>query len=254
MNSECLEKFFKPINELYLTTTMKNKILYVMGAVLSVMQVGCDNADDLLNQYIEDGPIVYAGRIEVLDIKSGYQKVGVRIVPAEDVNRAYCMLRWNTASGAADSVKVDYTPANYHDDFEGYYTVVDMPDIEGNVLIEAWNVDAFGNKSLLTDQGGFVYGPNYVRTLLPSSVGFTAGNQAVEFDNRVGAVDNLVSYEQQDGQFTEEVTVVESLELINPKSGGVVRSKTRYLINENDIDTLVTPDYLETVIPQVGER
>ncbi|WP_164110754.1 MULTISPECIES: DUF4998 domain-containing protein [Sphingobacterium] len=225
------------------------KIVYLMVATLSLFSVGCDNADDLLNQYIKDGPIVYAGRITDLNIKSGYKRLGVSVFPAEDVNRAYCMLRWNTGSGNRDSIKVNYTADNYDSTLQSYFAIIDMPSIEGNVLIEAWNVDAFGNKSLLTSKGGFVYGENYIKTLLPALAKFSTGNKTVEFDNKIGVVDNLVSYQQTGGQFTDEVKVEKSLSLVNPLKGGKVRSKSRYLINSNDLDTLVTANYLETVIP-----
>lgn len=228
---------------------MYNYIKQMTIGLLVFSAISCDDADELLNQHIKNGPIVYAGKIAELEVKSGYEKVGVRILPVEDVNRAYCVLRWNAASGNPDSVKVNYVPENYDEDLDSYYAELDMSGIEGNVLIEAWNVDAFGNRSLLTDQGGFVYGPNYVGTLLHAMPRFISEGQTIEFDNRVGVVDNLVSYEQSNGQFTEEVRVVERLELRDAKPGGFVRSKTRYLINENDIDTLVTPSYLESVIP-----
>lgn len=225
------------------------KISYIILTILSFVQVGCDNADDLLNQYIKDGPIVYAGRIVNLNIKSGQEKLGISIFPAEDVNKSHCILRWNTASGTKDSISVDYVASNYNNTLESYYTVIDMPAIEGNVLIEAWNVDIFGNRSLMTNKGGYVYGQKYINTLLPSQVRFATASETLEFENRVGVVDNLVSYEQNNGQYTEEVKVVNTLALINAKSGGKVRSKTRYLINTNDIDTLVTANYLETVMP-----
>lgn len=228
---------------------MMKKIVYLIAAVLCFLSIGCDNADDLLNQYIKDGPIVYAGKIIDLNIKSGHKRLGIGIYPAEDVNRAYCMLRWNTGSGEKDSLKMEYTPANYSSVYESYFTVIDMPAIEGNVLIEAWNVDVFGNKSLLTNKGGFVYGDNYIKTLMPSTVKFTAGNKTAEFDNKIGVVDNVVSYQQSDGEFTTEVKVVKSISLVNPLKGGKLRSKTRYLINANDLDTLVTPNYKETLIP-----
>lgn len=225
------------------------KIVYLMVATLSLFSVGCDNADDLLNQYIKDSPIVYAGRITDLNIKSGYKRLGVSVFPAEDVNRAYFVLRWNTGAGTRDSLKVTYTADNYNSTLQSYFAVIDMPSIEGNVLIEAWNVDTFGNKSLLTSKGGFVYGENYIKALVPSLAKLSTGNKTVEFDNKIGVVDNLVSYQQTGGQFTEEVKVEKSLTLVTPLKGGRVRSKSRYLINANDLDTLVTANYLETVIP-----
>lgn len=220
-----------------------------MGATLSFFQLGCDNANDLLDHYIKDGPIVYAGRITDLDIMSGYQKVGISIFPAEDVNKSHSILRWNTTSGTKDSVRVDYIPSNYNNRLGGYYTEIDMPSIEGNVLIEAWNVDAFGNNSLMINKGGYVYGPNYLNTLQHSLVRFTSGNTIAVFDNKVGVVGNLVSYEQDNGAFTPEVEVVDRIPLENAKSGGKMKSKTRYVISENDLDTLVTPTYLETILP-----
>ncbi|MGN0003564.1 MAG: hypothetical protein ACI35V_09025 [Sphingobacterium composti] len=65
----------------------------------------------------------------------------------------------------------------------------------------------------------------------------------------MGVVDNIVSYEQTNGQFTPEVKVVKNLLMVEPKKGGIVRSKTRYLINSTDIDTLSTVNYIETIIP-----
>lgn len=226
-----------------------NKIFYAIAIALSLSQISCDNANDLLDQYIENGPIVYAGRIVDLDINSGYHKVRVNIYPAEDVNKSYSVLRWNMTNGSKDSLKVDYIDSNYDNKLKCYYHIVDMPDIEGNVLIEAWNVDIFGNRSLMFNKGGYVYGPNYTNTLIPSSVKFLNANTVAEFDNRIGAVDNIVSYEQNNGQFSQEVKVVKSLILVNPKKGGILRSKTRYLMNPNDIDTLVTASRLETKIP-----
>lgn len=225
------------------------KLIYMLLTGICWLQLGCDDANELLDRYIQDGPIVYAARITELEIKPGYERVGVQIFPAEDVNKSHAILRWNNAEGSKDSVRVDYTEANYDTTTESYYTIIDMPNIEGNVLLEGWNVDVFGNPSLLITKGGYVYGPNYLSTLLHSLVYFTSGNTVAVFDNKVGVVDNLVSYEQDNGQFTPETKVVNTLSLVNAKSGGRMRSKTRYVISENDLDTLTTPTYLETVLP-----
>lgn len=228
---------------------IKHIKLYIIGACIAVSQVSCDNANELLDQYIENGPIVYAGKINDIDILSGYYQVGVNILPSQDVNKAYCILKWNNSTGTKDSIRVEYSDANFDPIRGGYFKIINLPSIEGNILIEASNIDAFGNKSLLFTKGGYVYGANYINTLLPSNVRFTTANTVIEFDNKMGAVDNVVSYEQADGQFTPEAKVVRTLPLVNPKKGGKVRSKTRYVINPTDIDTLVTADYLETIIP-----
>lgn len=227
-----------------------NKYIYKVVVLLAVFLVSCDNANDLLEQYIEDGPIVYAGKINEMETQSGYYRYRVNIFPAADVNRDYCVLSWAINNGVKDSIIMDYVPANYDKEMECYYTVIELPDIEGNLFVEAQNVDVFGNKSLVNDQGAFIYGETYVSTLLNSGVVFsTEGDEAI-FESRVGSVGNFVSYEQSNGQFTEEVLIEDDrLELVDAKSGGIIRNKTRYLMTETDIDTLVTSEYLETVIP-----
>ena len=223
--------------------------IYIVCLILSTFQLSCDNADELLDKYIENGPIVYAGKISDIDILSGYYQIGVNIHPSQDVNKSYSLLKWNNASGTKDSLRVDYSQANFDASKGGYFKIINLPSIEGNILIEAFNVDTFGNKSLIFTKGGYVYGNNYVNTLSPSTLRFLTANSAIEFSNKLGVIDNLVSYEQINGEFTPEVKVVKTLTLVNPKKGGKVRSKTRYLINATDIDTLVTPNYLETTIP-----
>src|SRR5690606_22541982 len=159
--------------------TMYNYIKQMTIGLLVFTAISCDDADELLNQHIKNGPIVYAGKIAELEVKSGYEKVGVRILPVEDVNRAYCVLRWNAASGNPDSVKVNCVSDNYDEDLVSYYANLDMSGIQGNVLIDAWNVDAFSIRSLLTDHGLFVYGQNYVRTFLHAMHRFIAVVQAI---------------------------------------------------------------------------
>ncbi|WP_418893502.1 DUF4998 domain-containing protein [Limibacterium fermenti] len=232
------------------------KYIFRVGTLLFLfLIIGCDNANDLLNQYIKDGPIVYAARVNELNTQSGYYRFRVNIYPAEDVNRSYCVLNWNMTEGSKDSVKIDYNP-NYFDDKQGcYYAFIDIPPsagIQGNLEIHAQNVDIFGNRSLIETGSAYIYGESYVSSLINAQIRISAAADEVIFEPRIGAVGNLLSYEQNNGHFTEEVFVTEdSHTLINAKAGGIVRTKTRYLINESDIDTLNVTRYLETKIPQV---
>jgi|SRR5690606_13992285 len=227
---------------------MNRKYAYI-AVLIAILYTGCENANDLLNQHLEKGPITYAGKIDELKMQSGYKRLRVNIYPAEDVNRSHCILSWQVTGGERDSVTVEYTEGNYDADSGCYYAVIPLPSIEGNLLIRAQNVDAFGNRSLVTSEGAFVYGDTYLSTLVNASVNFSAGGTEITFERKIGAVGNLVSYEQADGQFTEETEVTGSYVLVNAKSGGILRSKTRYLVSETDIDTLTTDHYLETVIP-----
>ncbi|MEC3880519.1 DUF4998 domain-containing protein [Parapedobacter sp. 10938] len=229
---------------------MKSKYVYITALLMAILYAGCENANELLDQHLKNGPIVYAGKIDTLDMQSGYYRLRVNIYPAEDVNRSHCVLRWQVAGGERDSVMVEFVEANYDEDLACYYTLIPLASVEGNLLIGAQNVDTFGNRSLVTSEGAFIYGDSYVSTLVNASVNFLPETDEITFEQKIGAVGNLVSYEQANGQFTEEVLVRDgSFTLVDAKRGGILRSKTRYLITETDIDTLAAPNYLETVIP-----
>lgn len=232
-----------------------NKLIFNIVILLSIFMLSCDNANDLLDQHIKDGPIIYAAKINELSTQSGYYRFRVNIYPAEDVNRLYCILSWNTSDGSKDSVRVDYNENNFDNDSTCYYTIIDVlpdDDIQGNLEISGQNVDQFGNRSLIVNGSAYIYGLNYVSTLINAQLSFSSENKNIIFEPRVGAVGNLISYEKTSGGFTEEVFVSEnSYPLINAKPGGIVKSKTRYLISDTDIDTLEVVEYLETIIPEI---
>ncbi len=228
---------------------------YIIQAILlsTLLFASCDNANDLLNQYIKDGPIIYAGKIDEMTTQSGYYRVRANIFPAEDVNRSHCVLSWNITEGVKDSVTLEYSPANFDKEMGCYYTfirTISSDSIEGNLEISAQNVDTFGNRSLITTASAYIYGTSYISSLINAQVTISPTRNKISFEPRIGAVGNLLSFEQIDGGFTEEVFVTEeSYPLTNAKPGGIVRTKTRYLINKNDIDMLNVTEYLETRMP-----
>ncbi|MFV0590672.1 MAG: DUF4998 domain-containing protein [Draconibacterium sp.] len=231
------------------------RYIFKLTVLLFIFYTSCDDANDLLNQYIENGPIIYAAKVNELNTQAGYYRMRVNIYPKEDVNRSYCILSWNVSQGLTDSLRVDYAESNFDSDSSCYYSVIDfMPDdgIEGNLEITAQNVDVFGNRSLKITEQTYVYGSSYVSTLINAQVQFSPNNEEIIFEQKVSAVGNLLSYEQNNGEFTEEVFVSdERYPLIDAKVGGIVRTKTRYHISETDIDTLEVVNYLETIIPQI---
>lgn len=227
--------------------------MFKIAVVLSLFFTSCDNANDLLNQYIKDGPIIYAAKVNEINTQSGYYRFRVNLYPAEDVNRSHCILSWTVTGDSRDSVKVDYIPANFDDSLNCYYTIVDVLPalgIQGNLEISAQNIDLFGNKSLIEVGSTYIYGEDYIASLLNAQVQISSEVDEIIFEKKIGAVGNFLSYEQNNGGFSEEVFVTEdNYPLIDAKSGGIIRTKTRYLINETDIDMLDAAEYLETRIP-----
>jgi len=229
------------------------QIIVIATMALAFLFASCDNANDLLEQYIKDGPIVYAAKIREMNTQSGYYRFRVNLYPAEDVNRSYCILSWNIREGLKDSLKIDYKTENFDTNKGCYFAVINIPQsmgIQGNLSINAQNVDTFGNRSLVETGSAYIYGSNYISSLINASVSFSPGTNKVVFEKRLGAVGNLLSYEQTDGTFTIEIFVTDdNYPLVNAKPGGTLRSKTRYLIVDTDIDTLEATEYLESKIP-----
>ncbi|MFV0506515.1 MAG: DUF4998 domain-containing protein [Bacteroidales bacterium] len=228
------------------------KQIKIIGALFVLLFMGCSDANEVLDQYTEGGPILYSGKVNDLSFQSGYYRVKVNIFPANDVNRANCLLSWSITNELRDSMLVDYSKADYTDSLNCYSVVIDLSKekVQGNMWLSAQNIDVFGNKSLVEEKGAFIYGDIYKSTLLNDRVSFNADGDVIIFDRKVGSVGNIVSYERADGTFSPEILLAEDeLALQNYKVGGLLKSKTRFLIKNTDIDTLETTYYTETKIP-----
>ena len=99
------------------------KYIKIVSFLIIITLMSCDNANDLLNQYIENGPIIYAAKIDNLETQSGFNRFRVNLFPAEDVNRSYCIVSWNIREGVKDSVKIDYIDDNYDNKQKCYYKI-----------------------------------------------------------------------------------------------------------------------------------
>jgi len=232
---------------------MKCLIKSILLLFILFSLINCDDANNLLNEHIKDGPIPYAAKVDSMRMQSGLYRVRVNIYPAIDVNRSHCILSWNVTSGVRDSVIIAYSKENYDSELGCYYTIIDLSkdQIQGNLLIEAQNVDTFGNRSLKSDEGVYIYGSIYVSTLTNASVSFSPDYEEVQFENKIGALGNFFSYELEDGSFTQEMFLTESTyPIIDAKYGGVVRVRTKYLLGSNSLDTLTIENYSETPIPK----
>ena len=233
----------------------KNMKQYIIIKLLAAIFLGgicfsCSNSGDMLDDIMSQGPIIYSAKVDTLICQSGYYRLRVNIYPLEDVNRDYCLLSWNVTSEKRDSMKVYYQEENYDNGQGCYYSILDLKEnnIQGNLEIKAQNVDVYGNKSLIYSSGAYVYGDIYISTLLNDAV-FIEG-LSIRIDRKIGSIGNYIAYERTDGSFSDEVFFTGDTYLItDAKSGGIVRTKTKFLINKSDIDELQPTHYLETIIP-----
>lgn len=233
---------------------MKQNIILKLIVVFSFLGAcfSCTNTGDMLDDIISQGPIIYSTKVDTIVCQSGYYRLRVNIYPLEDVNRDYCLLSWNITSEKRDSLKVHYQDENYDTHLECYYTILDLKknNIQGNLEIKAQNVDVFGNKSLIYSSGAYVYGEIYSSTLINDAVFVETGGKSIRFDRKMGSIGNYITYQHVDGSFSDEVFITDNTySLTDVKSGGRIRTKTKFLMNKSDIDPLMSNHYLETIIP-----
>src|SRR5690606_7726560 len=107
-----------------------SKIKYFIVLICGVVMMSCEDASELLNQHLKDGPIVYAGKIDHMNVQSGYYRVRVNLYPAEDVNRSHCKLSWKISNELKDSVIVNYNPDNYVDYIYYLYAIITLTSNE----------------------------------------------------------------------------------------------------------------------------
>lgn len=225
------------------------------GIVCSFVLLGllsCEEGNDLVDEYNQQGPIIYAAKVNTMITQSGYERFRVNLYPGEDQNRDYCTLSWTKINGERDSLRVNYTEENYDELTESYYAVVDLEGekLSGNLTVDAQNTDVFGNTSLITEATAYIYGPEYVASLNNDVISFNDNADKIIVGRSVGSVGNYISYQKSDDSFTDEVYVEgDEFPIENTKSGGIVRNRTRLLITETDIDTLEIMEYSETKIP-----
>lgn len=203
----------------------------------------------------KDDQIITAAEITKLTMQSGLYRAKVNIVPAEDNDNSHCIISWRAENGVKDSLKVEYIDNNYDLEMKSHYGIIDVreDDIQGNLLIQAQNVNRFGSRSKVVSEEVYIYGPSYLMTLQNVTLSFSCESDIIFFEDLEGMVGNLISYEKNSGEFTSEVFTTENeFPLVDAKLGGTIRSKTRYLINSSDIDTLEAVEYNETVIPIPG--
>src|SRR5690625_3246694 len=222
---------------------MKLKYIYIWLTLNILLLTNCEKPDNYLSDQLKYGPIDYAGKVDSIILQPGIYRVRVNIYPTSDANKSHCILSWNITNEIKDSSIVAYIEENYDYNKECYYTILDFyeDEIQGNLLNSATNID----------NSVYIYGTTYLSTLTNASVSFSPDYKEVILENKIDALGNYLSYELEDGTFTDEVFLTtNTYSIADAKYGGIVRVRTSYLLGSNSIDTLTMEEYTETLIPK----
>jgi hypothetical protein len=216
----------------------------------------CDDVNGKLDQYLEEGPIIYTGKIDSLIIESGYYRARVNLYAAPDANLSYANLVWNKGANS-QKIYYDETKSLYDEDRECFYAILDFTEdaLQGNVFFEAVNYDRYENKSISLSRSKLIYGDSY-RSGLTNTLVNSITNKAwtgvdscaIAFDPKVGLVGTEITYETPLETVTERI--FENEVTLGLKPGTTALSyKSLYHINSKDLDTLITTAVRDVTVP-----
>lgn len=131
-------------------------IFFISGALMS-----CDGMDATYKEFMEDGPIVYIGKVDSLKSYAGRNKV---------------MLEWQKLlDPRAKSAKIFWENRTKSMELElknkDKLTQVIVPDLaEGSYVFEVCTYDTYGNSSIMQEVLGKVYGNIYEGMLVTTKI------------------------------------------------------------------------------------
>lgn len=200
--------------------------------------VSCAKWDDF-KKYIEEGEIVYVGKLDSVKVLSGKERVKIvaQVKPDPKIRKA--VIKWNDGK---DSILVDITNNSLMEEY--------IPMSEGIVSFQLFTIDEHGNRSVAVPAIGRAYGPRYSASLsnrLTSNAIIDNDNTAYidwqEMDLSAGPISTHIRYENQNGDTKDlyvNVNVLNTTITDLALSAKTVSYRTLYLPQKTSIDTFYT--------------
>lgn len=130
---------------------MKKILNILLLVALCVSMATCSKMDATYEQFIKNGPVVYIGRVDSLSVFSGRNRVKMTWAKQGDPRAKKAVITWSNG-GKSMEVALDPTKRTEF--------IIDNLD-EASYLFSVQTFDDRGNKSLLVDISGTVYGNVY---------------------------------------------------------------------------------------------
>lgn len=214
---------------------MKNNIILLLLLTLGVAITSCDSMNDVHEQYIPEGGIIYATKPYETKVKAGNNRVVVKMVFISGANLRKNVIVWNDG---ADSLVTETSLNASKDSME-----IEVNGIkEGSYIFDVYNLDKDNHRSIKVQAIGNVYGSKYKATLLNRDYNSVSKNdtamvinwaQPKEGDNGVAlsfndANGNPITYRVAPDELT---TYIKSWE-----TNGTMKYTTMYLPEESAVD------------------
>ena len=137
-----------------------NSILLAIVSIFLILS-SCSEMNSLHQEYIDEGEMIYAARIDSFDVCPGNNRQQINLhYSAQRIERG--VIFW---SDGKDSISFDIPPVS------GTYYSVLIPEIkEGDYTYKLVTYDKYENSSLPTEITGHVYGDAYKSSLINKRV------------------------------------------------------------------------------------
>ncbi len=156
---------------------MKN-ILYIACFAVLCLFYACEGMDAPYKEFIEDGPIIYIGKADSVKVYGGRNRVEVYWNKQSDPRAKTATVFWENKTKHQD-VTLDRTKPT---------SVIVDNLLQGSCVFEIYTYDSYGNKSIVVEALGNVYGEVYELSLANrkiDNVKKASGKLTVTFEKSV---------------------------------------------------------------------
>lgn len=211
----------------------------ILPLVIAITALSCSKMDDY-KKYTANGEITYVGKVDSLEIRSGYNRVQIYGLFIADPKISSCRIY---RDDRADSITVTVKRTNGVDTLD----LIIEGLSEGAHTFEVVTFDASGNRSVAATGSCNVYGERYVDGLLnrpiASGVLDESGDATItwgDFDVSGGALGTQHTYTDENDNQVSLFSPVDqaSTVMAGYKSGTTFTYRTAYLPDSTCIDTL----------------
>jgi hypothetical protein len=228
-----VKKYVRSVSE-----NLKLNYKYSIYAVCLILVLGvqsCSKMNDLHQPYLDEGEYIYAEKVDTVIVSSGRERIQLSIhVNSENIETVRVF--WNNN---LDSVDVNI------DTQEGVFNKMIENLNEQEYIFNFISIDRYGNRSLLYEAGGTVYGDNFQNIISNRRIlsgKFTNTNELTinwTVPNADVLLSSLTYTDTNDVQVTKEVLPTEEITVLQDFSRGLTYI-TAFLPNEAAIDTFYT--------------
>jgi len=167
---------------------MKKISFIIFAAVSALTLCNCDGMMDVHEEYVKDGEIIYAPKIDSLSFIAGRNRAQFNYWLYNAPNVKSVDVFWN---GRADSLIIPVSPSSERDSFTTL--INNLP--EQSYTFEVRTTDNYGHNSLWTTAFGNTYDADYVNTLSNRRVKSLTLDEYGGVVNWLAAADGLVRME-----------------------------------------------------------